>query len=1003
MSVSQLSLESILGQSDSAEPGPTRCSADSAKIDDSTLTTPKHTNSEKINFEVDLCLESGADSDFAEEERPKDPSVEASVGPVIGSELRPVTKATQQSPSGRTLPPMLQHYLQVKAQYPEHLVLYQVGDFYEVFFDDARVVSETVQIRLTSRDKDQTDPVPMCGVPIHALENYLPKILTAGHSCVIISQADDEKRGKGMVKREISRIVTPGVRFQGDGLDERRFNFLAAAAIAPRGSGAIGYVDVSTGHLRLQFLDDAEELIEALQRIRPSEVIIPSTLYSLPVQKSEKWVRELRSAATTLGTRVLYRPFARTAPAEIEKRLKGRGAINSVMGNSVTGDSQSSGSALQQVGLGDEGSAAVSAVLDYVDEVSFGRSPRLASFRVEQRSNTVAIDAATRRNLELTETRIDGERKHSLLGSIDSTRTAMGSRLLGDWVLMPSSDLAVITARQDAIADLMTDPARLEALRALFAGVRDLDRLVSRITSGRATPRDLRAVADSTDCFDNLKDLLKTFSVPLLQALNDRFDPLGDLRARLTKALVDDPPAKVSEGGIFRIGYNDDVDRLRRTGDDGHLLLAELEARERTRSGIGSLKIRYNNVFGYYLEVGKAHMAKVPPDFERRQTLANAERFVTPELKKLESEIISAKSRQIELEKELFVDLRNWTAEQSDRLQRSSHLVAELDCLAALAFAAARNNYVRPEFVSTGEMTIEGGRHPVVEQVIGAHNFVANDIRLDRSGRRFAVLTGPNMGGKSTYLRQAGLIQLLAQIGSFVPARRARLTPVDRIFTRIGAADDISRGDSTFMVEMRESAAIIRKARSESLVLIDEVGRGTATADGLAIATAIAEWLADTARCATIFATHFHELTDLAVQKDGVFCLAVGVVEEGRQIVFTHRIEERAADRSYGIEVARLAGLPERLLKRAEQVLAVLNREHRPQFDAVLDAEGATGESFEGSGYLDTENSPPAESGVLERRIVVEKIRELDTDGLTPLGALVALAELKKLVEDTCE
>ena len=917
----------------------------------------------------------------------------------------------------RVLPPMLQHYLQVKAQYPEHLILYQVGDFYEVFFDDARVVSETVQIRLTSRDRDSVDPVPMCGVPIHALENYLPKILVAGHSCVIISQTDDDRKGKGMVKREISRIVTPGVRFQGDGLDERRFNFLAAVAVAPRGSGAVSYVDVSTGHLRLQFLDDTEELIEAIQRIRPSEVIVPSTLYSLPVPKSERWVRDLRACAAGLGTRLLFRPFERCSPAEIERRLGAR--FSSYIGSSTMGSSNPGGSSNPELGagpisagagLGDEGSAALAAVLEYVDEVSFGKAPRLASFQIEEKTTTVAIDAATRRNLELTETRIDGERKHSLLGAIDSTRTAMGSRLLGDWIIMPSNDLKIIRSRQDAIADLLGNPEQLEALRGLFAGVRDLDRLVSRITSGRATPRDLRSVADSTSSFSELKSVLGTFSAPLLADFAGSFDPLEDLRDRLERALVEDPPAKSSEGGIFRLGFSDDVDRLRKIGENGHLLLAELEAKEKARTGISALKIRYNNVFGYYIEITKLHLAKVPADYERRQTLSNAERFVTPELKRLESEIITAKSRQIELEKELFVELRSWVAGQADRLQRSSHQIAALDVLGSLAFAAAKYNYVRPEFVDTGEMTIDDGRHPVVEQVIGPHNFVPNQIRLDRGDRRFAVLTGPNMGGKSTYLRQAGLIQLLAQIGSFVPARRARLTPVDRIFTRIGAADDISRGDSTFMVEMRESASIIRKARRESLVLIDEVGRGTATTDGLAIATAIAEWLVDAARCATIFATHFHELTDLAERKEGVFCLAVGIVEEGRQIVFTHRIEERAADRSYGIEVARLAGLPERLLKRAEEVLAVLNQEHRPQFDAILDhpEQAAVIDPVE----LKPRRAPlppltppavqfdPAAAGQLR---VIEKIRSLETDNLTPLQALLALADLKKVVEDIQE
>ena len=871
-----------------------------------------------------------------------------------------------------SLAPMMRNYLELKRQYPEPLLLYQVGDFYEVFFEDAKTVSEALNIRLTSRDRNNPNPVPMCGVPIHAIENYLSRLVNGGFSCVLVSQVEDGKPGdKGKnVRREISRIITPGVRFEGDGLDQKQYNYLASVLFGFHGS-AVSFVDVSTGHLRVQEFEFFEDLLETVERIRPAEIILPSTLSSVPVDRSERWVRDLRKLSASLGAQLAFRPFYESDAAGLEKRLR------PLLSSPLSGDTA------QQ--LSREAVTAIGAILDYVDEVACGKPPKLSLFRIEDRKKSVFIDAATRRNLELSQARIDGDRKNSLLSHIDYARTAMGSRLLSEWVLMPSSDMAEIRGRLDAVEQLLAQRETLDNIRSWLVAVRDIDRILSRVTSFRANPKDLTALAESLEVLPGITALHESFSSEILRTITGEMDPLTDVCDRLKRALADDPPSKINEGGIFRDGYNADLDELRAIRHDGHAWLTKLEQSERAKSGIPSLKVRYNNVFGYFIEVSNAHLGKVPAEYERKQTLANAERFVTRELKEFELKILSAKGRQIELERELFVELRAWTAENAGRIQQTSRRLSELDVLCAFAELAARHGYCRPEFIDGIVYQVNGGRHPVVERVLGEHNFVPNDTILDGASRRFAVLTGPNMGGKSTYLRQVGLIQLMAQAGSYVPAGSARLSLVDRIFTRIGAADDLTRGDSTFMVEMKEASVIVKKATERSLVLIDEIGRGTATADGLAIAAAVAEWLLERVRCRTIFATHFHELTELAEKKEGAFCLSVGVLEHGETIEFTHRIEEKAGDRSYGIEVAKLAGLPDALISRAQEVLAseTSGNGHalpeavfqKPQRDVVRD------EKWE---------------------IVTEVLREfagVDPNQMTPVNALLYLSKLKRMFE----
>ncbi|MFN8389797.1 MAG: DNA mismatch repair protein MutS [Bdellovibrionota bacterium] len=894
--------------------------------------------------------------------------------PAQKTERHQATQSLADDWEPKGLAPMLQHYVSLKRTYPEHLLMFQVGDFYEIFFDDAPIASQALNIRLTSRNKEEPNPIPMCGVPIHALENYLPRLLQQGISCVIVSQVEESKNKKGMVQREITRIVTPGVRYEGDGLDEKQFNYLAAVSVGPRESGAVSFVDVSTGWLRVQEFEGGDELNEIIRRIRPAELLLPSTFSGVAVDRNQRWFREARKTAETLQTRVSLRPFERAnrnaVDAELARRLTARDAERVPE---------------ETAPLSPEGLQSLSVILQYVDEVSFGSAPKLSRFSREEAAKTVLLDAATRRNLELLETRIDGEKKNSLFSHIDYTKTAMGSRLLSEWILSPSSDAEEIQSRHDAVEELLGNPEALEVLRQALLGVRDIDRLASRITGFRAVPRDLGTLRDSLAAFPQIAEVLTSLQTDPFRRLACDFDPLTDVCERLRSALVEDPPMRMNEAEIFRAGFHPEVDRLRSISAEGSSWLLDLETRERKRTGISNLKVKFNNVFGYFIEITKTHLEKVPSNYERRQTLVNVERFVLPELKEYEASLLSAKARQTELEKDLFVELRQWVCDQAGRIQQSARCLATIDALGSFAQLARLHNFRRPVMRQDNSTSIVGGRHPVVERVIGPHNFVPNDVRLNGDDRRLAVLTGPNMGGKSTYLRQVGLIQLLAQAGSFVPAEKAELGIVDRIFTRIGAADDLARGDSTFMVEMRETAAILRKATARSLVLIDEIGRGTATHDGLALATAIAEWLHDQTRCRSVFATHFHELTELAQTQEGTFCLSVGVIEQGSEISFTHRIQEQAADRSYGIEVARLAGLPEAVLARACSILSAL--EAASPFEATREARAP--------------RPVPAE---LPKQIahgkLMERLERLHVDRLTPLEALIELSTLQSLTKE---
>ncbi len=879
----------------------------------------------------------------------------------------------------QNLAPMMRQYLELKKKYAEYILLFQVGDFYEFFFEDAKLASEALGIRLTSRDKNNKDAIPMCGVPIHAIEGYIPKLLARGFRCVLMSQVEDAKNKKGVVRREITRIVTPGVRYQGDGLEEKTFNYLAAACLSQHEQGALLCVDVSTGHLRIRQTDTLQALLDALETLRPAELLLPSSLYAVPVSKNERWLKTLKEKAAEINCQVLFRPFENPDRKLIAKRLQ-----QSFSAHADQGKNQLS---LSSDELSAETLSSLQVLFAYVDDVSFGHFPVLSQVAIENDSTMVFLDNATRRNLELTETRLDRERKHSLLGHIDYTKTAMGSRLLSSWILAPSRDLQEITNRLDSVEELISVFEKQNELQRILTGVRDLERIISRITSHRANPQDFRLLADSLQELPQLEALLKETSSTLLKGIANEFDALPDISKKLESAIVEQPPLKINEGGIFREGYHEEIDRLRKLSSKGREWLLELEAKERARTGISSLRVKYNNVFGYFIEITKTHLHKAPEDYERRQTLVNAERFVTPQLKEFEQSLLSSRAKHFELERELFLELRDWLSGEVRRIQQLAYQLSTIDCLCAFAAVATEKNYIRPEISEGEETIIEGGRHPVVEEIVGAHNFVANDTFFNLQKRRFLLVMGPNMGGKSTYLRQVGLIQILAQAGSFVPAQKARLGLVDRIFTRIGTADDITRGDSTFMVEMREAASIVKKATRRSLVLIDEIGRGTATRDGLAIATAIAEWLHDEIQCRTIFATHFHELTTLEKDKPGVVCLSVGILEndEKTSISFTHRIVEQVVDKSFGVEVARLAGLPEALISRAFELLSGFERNEgavavKPKVEKPLFA-------------------PPVNVIAQQKMAVIERIQTVNPDAMTPLQALQEISALRELLK----
>jgi DNA mismatch repair protein MutS len=872
--------------------------------------------------------------------------------------------------------PLMRQYAAIKKEHPSALLFFRLGDFYELFFDDAVLAARELQITLTSRNKEKGVAIPMCGVPHHAAEGYISKLIRRGFKVAICEQVEDPRVAKKLVRREVTRVVTPGTAADSS-LSSEENNFLAAVA---QTGDRVGFaaLDLSTGEFRATEFrgeDAAKRIQEEIQQLRPKEVLYGSTapLFELnrPCGSATRPGRPTGGSAGYAETPLDDWIFA---PDHAIPLLENHFGVLSLEGFGLSGKAAAA--------------AAAGAILYYVRSTQRGTLSHVDRIGFYERQTCLVLDAVTVRNLELIEPLFAGtDAGVTLFRSIDATVTPMGKRLLRSWMLRPAIEIAEINARLDAVESQVKETVGREELRRALDGILDLERLLSRVTLETANPRDVLALAASLARLPAARAALAHFAADRLKSLHSSVDELGDLRRRIETTIIPEPPISLSDGGVIQAGIDHELDQLRDLSRNSKQFLAEIEQRERHRTGIASLKVKFNSIFGYYLEISKANLHLAPADYERKQTLVNAERFTTPELKEYESRILDAQEKIVEIERRMFAELRSAIAGEARRIRQTALALAEVDVLAALAQIAALRNYCRPQFDDSTDIEIVAARHPVIEQLeLGSgERFVPNDLYLNSTTHTILVLTGPNMGGKSTYLRQTALITILAQMGSFVPAHSARLGLVDRVFTRIGASDNLARGRSTFMIEMTETAAILHTATARSLILLDEVGRGTATYDGLAIAWAAVEYIHAKTNAKTLFATHYFELTELAQQLSGVKNYHVAVKETGGGIVFLRKVEPGAADRSYGIEVAKLAGLPHEVIVRAREVLA----EHENAERQV-------------TGHLSPGANPlPAQLTIFTplSQPVLERLREVDLNRLTPIEALNLLAELKKQID----
>jgi len=862
--------------------------------------------------------------------------------------------------------PMMTQYHQVKKEYPQALVFFRLGDFYEMFFDDAVVASRELEITLTSRNKEKGVSIPMCGVPYHAADQYIAKLIRKGYRVAVCDQMENPALAKRLVRREVTRVVTPGTVADGSLLNSGENNYLCSIWPDRTGIG-LAAVDLSTGDFRVTEIpgEYSWQLLEAeLERLHVKETLHPaslkaqgpswSALDSLVKTSVEDW-----TFSTDYAQRLLTEHFG----------------------------------VMTLDGFGCEGKnlaiAAAGAALHYLKETQKASLSHIDRLQFYDLGGAMVLDQSTVRNLELVESLFDGSRQATLIGVLDRTSTGMGARFLRNWLLRPELDLAEINLRLDAVAELKENLIQREEIKSCFGRVYDIERLLSKVTLSTANARDLNSLKLSLEQIPFIKSGLAPFNSTRLRCLDEDCDPLEDIAQLIGRTLRDDPPILLTDGGLIREGVDAELDELRQISSTGKQVIAEIESRERTRTGINNLKVKFNNIFGYYLEVTKSNLALVPPEYERKQTLVGAERFTTPELKEYERKVLGAEERVVEIEYNLFGELRTAVGKEARRIRRTATAISQIDCLLALAEVAHSQNYVRPQLQPEGEMMIKSGRHPVIEQLseqLPTGKFIPNDLYMNDSTDQVLIITGPNMGGKSTYLRQTALFSILAQIGSFVPAEMVQLPIVDRIFTRIGASDNLARGRSTFMVEMTETAVILNTATSHSLVILDEIGRGTATFDGLSIAWAVIEFLHSHTKAKTLFATHYHELTELAEIFPGVKNCHVSVRESGHEIIFLRRVEPGSADKSYGIEVAKLAGLPPLVLDRAREIL----RKHEEGEHEISDHLTRH--------YKRRKTAPSAQLNLfmITDHEVLEELRQLDPDSLTPLQALAKLHEFKK-------
>ena len=867
-----------------------------------------------------------------------------------------------------SLTPMMQQYRELKARDPEALLLFRMGDFYELFGDDAVRASALLGIALTTRDRDKGDQaVPMAGFPHPALESYLAKIVQAGLRAAVCEQVEDPRTAKGLLKREVVRVVTPGTLTDDALLDPRTANYLAAVAEASNRLG-LAWVELSTGRFALMGLL-RQELADEIARLNPAETLVSE----LSLEAS--WVRALRSSsASTITVR----------PSWDFQAQQARNALYEQFGTTTL-----EGFGVDEQAVEVRAAGALVAYLRETQKSALGHIRRITPYR---KTETLGLDEMTRRSLELTRTLRDGRREGSLLDVIDQTLTPMGSRLLAEYLTSPLTSIEMIQERQGAVEELIRDGELRLGLRQALREAYDLERLAARVATSRATPRDLVALSRTLRLLPGIKARLAARRSPRLSKLESALELCPEVRSAIETALVDDPPLSLKEGGLIRRGYHAELDRLRSVSREGKSWIAAYQAEQIRRTGIPGLKVGFNQVFGYYIEIthAQAQKSQVPPDYIRKQTVKNAERYYTPELKEFENEVRTADERANALEYELFLALRDRVSAEAPRLIQAGSVLAQIDVLAALAEQAAAQGYVRPEIVAEPVLEIEDGRHPVLDFVLPRGDFVPNDLSLGPETGMILLITGPNMAGKSTYIRQAALIVILAQMGGFVPARRARVGIVDRLFARVGATDELSRGQSTFMVEMTETANILNNATPQSLVILDEIGRGTSTFDGISLAWAVTEHIHDAIGCRTLFATHYHELMELEKTKPRLRNANVAVQEANGEIVFLHRIVPGGADQSHGIHVARLAGVPASVLNRAREILAFLERQHGPDPglpDGPIRRRVRTGKALQGSLFAALPDP------------LLDELRQVDPSSLTAAEALDLIRRLRELAD----
>ena len=878
-----------------------------------------------------------------------------------------------------TMTPMMKVYCETKEKYKDCILFYRLGDFYEMFFEDALIASKELEITLTGKDCGLKERAPMCGVPFHAVDGYLNKLVSKGYKVAICEQLEDPKQAKGLVKRDVIRVVTPGTNLDAQALDESRNNYLMCI-ICMEDRYGLSVADISTGEYLVTELDGEKKLLDEINKFSPSEIICNHSFYVSGVD-IEDMKERLHISVFSLDS--WYFDDALCA-----RNLMEHFHVSSLSGLGLDAFSC--------------GIIAAGALLQYLIETQKTSIANLTALTPYSISKYMVLDSSTRRNLELCETLREKNKRGSLLWVLDKTKTAMGARMLRRYLEQPLIEKEEIMQRLDAVEELKDNAITREELREYLNPVYDLERLISRISYQTANPRDLVAFKTSLSMLPHIKYIMKSLQSPLLVQLQEEMDELEDLFALVDTAIVDEPPISIRDGGFIKEGYNEEVDRLRHAKTEGKSWLAKLEAEEREKTGIKTMKVKYNKVFGYYLEVTNSYKDMVPDYYTRKQTLTNAERYITPELKELEETILGSEDKLTALEYDLYVEVRGKIADEILRIQKTAHVIAGVDVFASLALVAERGNYVKPSINEKGVLDIKNGRHPVVEKMIPNDMFIANDTYLDNGKNRISIITGPNMAGKSTYMRQTALIVLMAQIGSFVPADAAKIGLVDRIFTRVGASDDLASGQSTFMVEMTEVANILRNATRNSLLILDEIGRGTSTFDGLSIAWAVVEYISNPKLLGakTLFATHYHELTELEGKLPGVNNYCIAVKENGDDIVFLRKIIQGGADKSYGIQVAKLAGVPDMVIERAKELAEELTNADITVHVQGGDAEGQKARKAKTQKYDQVDMDQMSLFDTVSDSDVLKELQELEVSTMTPLDALNTLYRLQNKLKN---